>query len=106
MKHVSVHQALQNVADGKITPGDEVVNHPVSELVAKSLFVISNTPDSNVRGSYARANKARKMILDRLVGKRRPGSHPATREPVVIEFVDLTAAPEIGGDSGEDGTTE
>ena len=38
-----------------------------------------------------RANKARKMILDRLVGKRRAGSHPATRTEVRLEFIDLTA---------------
>ena len=37
-----------------------------------------------------RANKARKMILDRMVGKRRPGSHPATNEGEQIDFVDLT----------------
>jgi hypothetical protein len=31
------------------------------------------------------------MILDRLVGKRRAGSHPATRTEVQIDFVDLTS---------------
>lgn len=105
MKHVPINQALQNVADGKLTLGDEVVQHPVHELVAKALYTIANTPDASVRGSYARANRARKLILNRLVGKRRPGQHPATREPVTIEFVDLTAG-ELPSGEEDDGPTE
>lgn len=95
MKHVSIRQALQNVADNPVLATDEIVNVHVHELVARALYEIANRPDASQRGSMTRANKARKMILDRLVGKRRAGSHPATRTQVPIEFEDLTAMPEI-----------
>lgn len=95
MKHVTVQQALQFVADNPELRTDEVTQLPVYELVARSLFEIANKPDASVRGSLPRANKARKMIMDRLVGKRRAGSHPATREDVPIEFVDLTTGGEL-----------
>ena len=89
-RKVTIHQALQNVADNPQLKTDELIQVPVHELVCRNLFEIANRPDANQRGSMARANKARKMIMDRLVGKRRPGSHPATRTPTKINFVDLT----------------
>ena len=94
-RNVTVKQALQNAGDHPVLATDEIVNVHVHELVSRALYEIANRPDATVRGSMARANKARKMILDRLVGKRRAGSHPATRNPVPIEFHDLTAVPEI-----------
>lgn len=90
MKHVTIKQALQLVADNPTMQTDEIIQIPVHELIARSLYEVANNPDQKVRGSLSRANKARKMILDRLVGTRRPGSHPATRVDVPIEFVDLT----------------
>ena len=93
---VSIRQALQYVADYPNMVDDDWLQKPVYELVARSLFDIANRPDASVRGSMAKANKARQMILDRLVGKRRAGSHPATRKEVQIDFVDLT-----GGELGE-----
>lgn len=90
MKNVTIRQALQQVADYPQPLDDELLQAPIYELVARALFDIANRPDASVRGSMTRANKARKMILDRMVGKRRAGSHPATREVVQIDFVDLT----------------
>lgn len=90
MKSVTIKAALQNVADYPEMLTDEIIQVPVHELVCRNLFEIANRPDAGERGSMARANKARKMILDRLVGKRRAGSHPATRTRVDIDFVDLT----------------
>ena len=90
-KQVSIREALQRVADYPQMLDDEVIQVPVHELVCRALFEIANRPDANQRGSMARANKARRMILNRLVGKRRAGSHPATRHEVPLEFVDLTA---------------
>jgi hypothetical protein len=90
MKSVTVRQALQQVADYPVPLDDEVIQAPVYELVARTLFDIANRPDASVRGSMSRANRARRMILDRMVGKRRAGSHPATRTAVDIDFVDLT----------------
>ena len=95
MKAVTVRQALQQVADYPQPLHDEVIQYPVHEMVARTLFDIANRPDQSVRGSMSRANKARRMILNRLVGKRRAGSHPATRNEVEIEFVDLTGKKEI-----------
>lgn len=90
MKTVTVRQALQNVADYPRMVDDDIIQTPAHELIARTLFDIANRPDTSVRGSLARANKARRMILNRLVGKRRPGSQPATRNEVEVEFVDLT----------------
>ena len=90
MKDVTIREALQRVADRPEMHTDEVIQLPVHELVSRTLFDIANRPDAAQRGSMTRANKARKMILDRLVGKRRAGSHPATRTKVEIDFVDLT----------------
>lgn len=103
-RHVTIRQALQNVADDPVVRSDEVVNMHVHELVARTLFEIANHPDASVRGSTAKANKARKMILDRLVGKRRAGSHPATRVDVPLEFEDLTTyTPELTEEAKTDG---
>lgn len=89
MKMLTVRQALQNVADYPVMIDDELIQKPVHELVCRTLFDIANRPDASIRGSMARANTARDMILKRLVGKRRAGSHPATRTNEAIEFVQL-----------------
>jgi hypothetical protein len=91
----TVRQALQNVANYPEPLTDDVVNMAVHELVARSLFDIANRPDASVRGSMSRANKARKMILERLDGKRRTGTSPALKDGSSIEFRDLTGG-EIG----------
>lgn len=96
MKQVSIRQALQQVADYPEPVTDEVLNAPVHELVARALFDIANRPDAAVRGSMARANKARKMIMDRMVGKRRAGTKPRSDVEVQIDFVDLTGG-ELNG---------
>ena len=105
MKTVTVRQALQQVADYPVPLDDEVINYPVHEMVARTLFDIANRPDAQVRGSMARANKARRMILDRLVGRRRAGSHPATRTEVGIDFVDLAGEVTDGGRADPDRDT-
>jgi hypothetical protein len=90
VKEVSVQGALQYVADHPALTTDELIQVPVWELVAHSLFEVANAPDSSVRGANARANKARKMIFDRHVGKRTPGTAPAARGTETLEMVDLT----------------
>jgi len=101
MKSITVRQALQHVADYPNPLDDEMIQWPVHELVARTLYEIANQPEAGVRGSLGRANKARKMILDRLVGKRRAGSHPATRNNVTIDFVDLA-----GGEISAEGPSD
>lgn len=90
MKVVSIQQALQLVADHPQMDTDDLLNCKVHELVCRSLFEIANAPDSNRRGSMARANSARHMIFTRLVGRRRAGSHPATKIKVEVDFINLT----------------
>lgn len=90
MANVTIRQALQQVADYPVQLEEDLTQVPAYELVARALYEIANKPDAGERGSMSRANKARKMIMDRLVGTRRPGSHPATRTQVAINFVDLT----------------
>lgn len=91
MKHVTIREALQHVADNPVMSTDEMLQVRVHELVSRTLFEIANRADTSSRGSLSRANRARKMIMNRLVGLRRPGSHPATRKDVAIEFLDLTS---------------
>lgn len=97
MKNTTIQQALQNVADNPVLMTDEIIQVPVHELVCRTLFDISNKPDASVRGSYAKANKARKMILDRLVGRRKAGTSPVTNTHSPIEFLDLTQHEIPGG---------
>lgn len=95
MKHVTIKTALENVANNPIPITDELTQLPVHELVCRSLFEVANRPDASIRGSMTRANKARTMILNRMVGRRRAGSHPATKDTVELEFADLTHIPEV-----------
>jgi hypothetical protein len=90
-RHKSIADALQYVADHPARSTDAPIDAPVYELVGRALFQVANSPDSNVRGSFAKANRAQKLILNRMVGRRRPGTHPAQTQSEEIEFVDLTA---------------
>lgn len=87
----TVGEALKHVADHPDPGPTAPIDKPMHELIARTLFEIANSPDAKVRGSMARATKAQKIIFDRLVGTRRPGSRPAARKDESIEFVDLTA---------------
>src|SRR4249919_2270995 len=90
MRAVSIQQALQQVADHPQMNTDDLLNVKVHELVCRSLFELANAPKAEVRGSLTRANSARHMIFTRLVGRRRAGSHPATKIKVEVDFVNLT----------------
>jgi len=88
-KHRGIREALQFVADHPESDV-ELIDMPAWELVSRTLFDHANSPDSKVRGSMARATKAQKMISDRLVGKRRAGTHPAQAKQQQVVFRDLT----------------
>jgi len=90
MKQVSIRQALQYVADNPEMGTDEVLVLPVHELVCRTLFDIANSPMSGKRGAQSRANVARTMIFDRMVGRRHSGSHPAVKKNTYVTFADLT----------------
>ena len=92
---VSIREALQKVADNPEYTTDALIDAPVHELVARTLFDIANKPDSKVRGSMARATKAQRIIFNRIGGTRRPGTKPASKQSTQVTFVDLTKTGEI-----------
>lgn len=97
MATMTIRQALQQVADYPRPLTDDLTIMPVHELIARALYDIANTPDQSVRGSMTRATRARKLILDRMAGKRRTGTKPVVPSTDMLEFVDLTGG-EISGD--------
>lgn len=76
MQKRTVREALQHVADYPVPVDDEVVVMHTGELIARTLFDIANKPDASERGSLTRANRARKIIMDRLGGRRKRGTPP------------------------------
>ena len=77
------------------------IERPVHLLIAEALFRAANTVDPGKKGSLRKATTAQKIILDRSVGTRLPGSNPAASGNVSVSFIDLTVA-EIGeGDEPE-----
>ena len=87
----TVREALQYVDRHPEWPTTPRLDMPVWELVARNLFDIANNPDSRVVGSINKSTRAQRIILDRLTGTRRVGTHPAVRNSKQIDFVDLTA---------------
>lgn len=90
MKQVTIRQAMQHVADNPEMRTDDLISLPAHELVIRTLFEIANSAEVKKRGSLSKANTARTMIFNRMVGRRRAGSHPATHVKVELEFQDLT----------------
>ena len=83
MKMVTIRQSLQHVADNPVIKTDDMLSLPAHELVVRTLFEIANGAQiSRSATRLGRANIARKLIFTRLVGRRRPGSHPATESKV------------------------
>ena len=97
-KVVTIRQSLQHVADNPAFNTDLMLELPAHELVSRTLFQIANGAELDDKSSQARANVARKLIFDRLVGKRRAGTHPATRRAASLEFRDLTVHEEVGSE--------
>ena len=88
---VTIQQALTRVSEKWESARDmDMIATPVYELIGFTLFDIANSGDVRVRGSIRRSTRAQKIIMNRMVGLRRPGSRPVTRENDGLEFVDLT----------------
>ena len=88
---VTIQQALTKVSEKWESARDmDMIATPVYELIGFTLFDIANSGDVRVRGSIRRSTRAQKIIMNRMVGLRRPGSRPITRENDGLEFVDLT----------------
>ena len=88
---VTIQQALTKVSEKWEAARDmDMIGTPVYELIGFTLFDIANSGDARIRGSIRRSTRAQKIIMNRMVGLRRPGSRPITRENDGLEFVDLT----------------
>ena len=88
---VTIQQALTRVSEKWESARDmDMIATPVYELIGFTLFDIANSGDARIRGSIRRSTRAQKIIMNRMVGLRRPGSRPITRENDGLEFVDLT----------------
>ena len=88
---VTIQQALTKVSEKWESARDmDMIATPVYELIGFTLFDIANSGDACIRGSIRRSTRAQKIIMNRMVGLRRPGSRPITRENDGLEFVDLT----------------
>ena len=88
---VTIQQALTRVSEKWESALDmDMIATPVYELIGFTLFDIANSGDARIRGSIRRSTRAQKIIMNRMVGLRRPGSRPITRENDGLEFVDLT----------------
>ena len=90
MAEVSIRDAIRQVAENPEPATDIVLDVPVSELVARTLYDIANDPNTRVRGALSRSRRAQKIIANRTAGLRKAGTRPATQKVVEVEFVDLT----------------
>jgi len=89
MAHVTIRQALEQVAESPALRSDNLLVMPVYEAVARKLYQISGNPSGTFRGQQ-RAVRAHKIIANRLAGLRMAGTLPVHEEPDEIEFLDLT----------------
>lgn len=94
----TVREALQYVADYPEPVSDDLLVMHTGELVARTLFDIANKPDANVRGSMSKANRARKIIMDRLDGRRKKGTTPHVPVVTRLTMRDLTGGVVTDGD--------
>lgn len=98
MQKRTVREALQHVADYPRPIDDEVITMHTGELIARTLYDIANKPDASVRGSLSRANKARRLIMNYLAGRRRAGTEPHTKKQDTLRMTDLTGGELTDGD--------
>lgn len=89
-KHKTVHEALASYVRDP-NRKEPPIELPMWYLISQVLFETANSPNPKIKSSLARATRAQKIIADRLVGTRRPGSHPAVSKNTRIGFIDLTA---------------
>ena len=94
MKIVTIRQALQRVADHPELTTDVLLDVPAHELVSRTLFEIANGARVGDTRSLQQASRARGAIFDRLVGRRKAGTHPAQRADVSVTFTELGAIDE------------
>lgn len=97
MKIVTIRQALQHVANHPDINTDDMLSVHVHELMARTLFQVANGATASEKSSLTKANIARNIIFNRLVGRRRAGTPPTTETAETLEFLDLTGGGAING---------
>lgn len=88
VKHKSVKEALEYVSRHP-SPTTDPINMPVWELIARQLYETAHQA-GGTRTQIKSTAAAQKMILDRVVGKRRTGTHPAVRKEEKVLLADFT----------------
>lgn len=89
VKHRTVKEALEFVAKHP-EPARPPIEMPIWELVSRQLFEASHKVGGNAV-AMKRSAVAQRIIFDRLAGKRKPGTHPATSKPKrELKVLDLT----------------
>lgn len=95
MKAVTIRQALQRVVDNPELNTDVLLDVPAHELVCRTLFDLANGAKLDEPRTLQRASRARDVIFNRLVGRRKAGTHPAQKQQEVsISFMELGAIDE------------
>lgn len=95
IKHRTVKEALEFVSRHPFADRPPI-EMPVWELISRQLFEASHVVGGNTT-TMKRTVAAQKMIFDRLAGKRKPGTHPASpRGKRELKMVDLTKYGEQG----------
>lgn len=88
VKHKTVKEALEYVSRHP-EPGGDPINMPVWELVARQLFEKAHQA-GGTKTEMKTTAAAQKLIFDRIVGRRKTGTHPAVREEKKIRLIDFT----------------
>lgn len=89
VKHRSVKEALEFVARHN-APAGPAIEMPIWEMVSRQLFEAANQVGGTAV-TMKRSVAAQKIIFDRLAGKRKPGTHPATgKTQRELKVMDLT----------------
>lgn len=89
VKHRTVKEALEFVSKHPV-PDRVPIEMPVWELISRQLFEAAHVVNGN-GVQMKRATAAQKIIFDRLAGKRKPGTHPATgKTERKLKVLDLT----------------
>lgn len=88
VKHKSVQEAIEYVARHPDSSDIPLVM-PIWELVARQLYAQATVVTDNPR-QLKKVSAAQKILAERKVGRRRPGSAPAVKKETRIVVADFT----------------
>lgn len=88
VRHKTVREAFNYVSKNP-APARPPIEMPIWELVARHVFDTAYALGGN-RSEQKATVTAQKILLDRLVGKRRTGTHPAVAQERKVTLMDFT----------------